>query len=349
MRNEEVKQFRCNHNHSNMEIETIYSRIKDGRIDLNPPYQRAYVFDQTKASKLIESILLNIPIPTIYLADKEDFSQEVIDGLQRLTTIFNFMENKLVLKGLSTWSELNGKTYEDLDPAMQNELKRFPLSVVNFYNNCDPCVKFEIFLRYNIGSEKLKEQELRNCLYRGYFNDQLKTLKDNELILEFFNEGNKDKDRFEIEELILRGLARLNFEKMKVKTNLSVSKSNQLHRFLNCFMYTFKDDKEEVDSMIEEYLELLQTIKNVLGVELFQKSDKQTYKFRYDVVLMAFKDQDKEELLINKNAIKASVYQSIGSLESEKGNSSTQSNVESKVEIIQDAIQEGILNYINYI
>lgn len=352
MSENKIKKFNCTHNHTQIEIESIFTRMQDRRIDLNPDYQRNYVFTKNKASLIIESIFLNIPIPTIYLSDREDNTQEVIDGLQRLSSIYNFMNNQLTLEGLKELPELNGKKWEDLNICEQNAMKRFSLSVVNFYNNCDPHMKFEVFLRYNMGSEKLKEQELRNCLYRGYLNDKLKELKENEMILEFFNESNRDKDRFEIEELILRGLARLNYNKMKdkydkIKTNLdlSINKSSYLKQQLNCFMHTFRNDKEEVDAMIKEYIELLQLIKEILGVEILQKSDKGTYKNRYDVILMAFKNEKDEELIENKDEIKEKVYEVIDELDRlNKGNAASQLKVEEKIEIIQSAIQEGIFH-----
>jgi hypothetical protein len=341
-----LKSFRRRYDRSDTDIETLCNKMKKGIIDLNPDFQRHYVWPNDKASLLIESILLNIPIPNIYLAEKDDSNLEVIDGIQRLTSIYKFMNNELTLKNLKTATELNGKKYKDLDIYQQNWINRFTLSIVTFDNDCDPNMKFEIFLRYNQGSIKLNDQELRNCLFKGYLNDQIKILRNDSFIKSFFNESNKEKDRMEVEELILRGLARINYEKMASKTNLSVAKSNNLSKQLNYFMATFRNDKKVVDDMIQEYLNLLNLMKDVLGVEIFQKSKNGTYRFRYDVILMAFKDMDKEELLNNKDSIRSYVYESIGQLDVERGNSAKQSAVENKIEIIQDAVQEGILNYI---
>ena len=362
MNNKELKSFRRKYDRSDPDIQSLCSRIDDGLIDLNPDFQRNYVWTEEKASLLIESIILNIPIPNVYIAEKEEDNVfEVIDGSQRLTSIYKFINNEFKLQKLEKLPELNGKTYKELSTDDQNWIKRFSLSVVSFDNQCDPDMKFEIFLRYNQGSVALKPQELRNCLFRGYFNDQIKALSNNDLIKDFFNESNneeenkdkkkdKKKDRFEVEELILRGIARINYEKMVANTDLSVSKTNQLQKFLNDFMHTFKNNKEEVDIMIQEYLNLLQTIKDVLGVEMFHKSDTSTYKKRYDIILLAFNKQDKQELLNNKEGIKGSIYEKIGEIdEMTKGNVATQSAVENRLEVIQEAIEEGIHNYINYI
>ena len=358
MSNKEVKSFRRNNERSDTNIATLCSQLDNGEINLNPDFQRKYVWTDDKASRLIESILLNIPIPTIYLVETEEdedeeslsfVTKESLDGTQRVTSIYRYKNNEFALTGLETCPSLNGKKYEDLSVIEQSWFNRYILTIITFYNDSDPNMKYQIFARYNQGSESLTEQETRNCIFRGYFNDQIKKLKEeNELIRNFFNEYNKEKDRMEVEENILRGIARLNFEKMisniedKTKYKVKVSNTMQLQNQLNVFMEMYKNDKEEVDSMICEYLDTLQSIYDVLGKDIVKRNSSQTLLFRYDVLLLAFKEADKEELLQYKASIKEKIYEIAGKLKAGPGNSATQKNAERKIEIIKDAIERGV-------
>lgn len=361
MDDKELRSFRRNYERSDTNIATLCNQLDNGEINLNPDFQRHYVWPVEKASKLIESIILNIPIPTVYLVEVEikeedyeslDFiTKESIDGTQRLTSVYRYVNNEFALTGLETLSSLNGKKYEDLSVLVQNWLNRFTLTIITFDNDCDPNMKYQIFARYNQGSEKLTEQETRNCIFRGYFNDQIKRLKEeNELVRGFFNEYNKDVDRMEVEEIILRGLARLNFEKMvsniddkdKAKYKIKVSKTMQLQDQLNVFINMYKDNKDEVDFMIQEYLDILQLVNDVLGKDIVKRSSKATLVFKYDVLLLAFKDADKEELLQYKSSIKEKIYEIANKLKAGSGNSATQKNAEKKIEIVKDAIEKGV-------
>lgn len=93
---------------------TLVRRINNGTINLQPDFQRGYVWDNHKASKLIESILLGIPLPTIYLAEEANGKEVVIDGQQRLTAVKLFMENEFKLIGIQSFPELNKKLFKEL-------------------------------------------------------------------------------------------------------------------------------------------------------------------------------------------------------------------------------------------
>ena len=167
-------------------IEVLHAKYQRGKLNIQPSYQRQYVWDAKKASLLIESVLLDIPIPIIYLAQNDDGIENVIDGQQRLTSLFSFIEGKFPdgrvfkLTGLNVFGELKGKTYKDLDDAKQEKIRDYSLRVISFTNESDPDLQYEIFQRLNTGSVALNDQELRNCIYRGKFNDILKELSDYE-------------------------------------------------------------------------------------------------------------------------------------------------------------------------
>ena len=97
-------------------VRDLVAMIDDGDIDLDPDYQRNYLWDNKKASLLIESILLNIPIPVVYVAENDDSEWNVIDGLQRLNSLYRFFKNEFKLGRLEVLSELNGLTFHNLPP-----------------------------------------------------------------------------------------------------------------------------------------------------------------------------------------------------------------------------------------
>lgn len=158
-------------------ISDIVSMIKDGDVVLNPDYQRSYLWDNKKASLLVESILLNVPIPVIYVAEEDDSKWAVVDGLQRLNSLRRFFDNEFKLTGLEVLSELKGLQFSTLNPKAARLLKNGILRIILIFKESNPEIKYDIFMRLNRGSIKLSEQELRNCLYLG----KLSFLINNEL------------------------------------------------------------------------------------------------------------------------------------------------------------------------
>ena len=144
----------------------IYHSYKTNELDPRPPFQRGYVWDKKKASRLVESILLNVPFPPIYTSQEEDSSEIVIDGQQRLISLFSFMDekfpndqNKFKLHGLQVLKELNNKSFKELDRNLQKAFEKYGLQTIVTTKDSDIDVKFEIFERLNTGSVKLNDQE----------------------------------------------------------------------------------------------------------------------------------------------------------------------------------------------
>lgn len=162
--------------------------IEKGRIFLQPDFQRySQVWDYKTASQLIESVLLNVPIPPIYVAEEDDGSWNIIDGLQRLTSFKNFYEGKFKLRGLDSLKELNKQSYESLNQNAKSILDNGSLRIILITKESHPEMKYDVFMRLNRGSVKLTEQELRNCLYRGSLNDLIKDLRNNTQLLDILN------------------------------------------------------------------------------------------------------------------------------------------------------------------
>jgi Protein of unknown function DUF262 len=139
-------------------------------IDLEPDFQRRERWPAEKQSALIESFLLNVPVPPVYLAEDEFGQYSVVDGKQRLSAIHAFMVDKLKLKGLETFTELEGLALAELPEDLRNALAIRPyVRVVTLLKQSDPTLKFEVFTRLNRGGEPMLPQELRKVAYRGTF------------------------------------------------------------------------------------------------------------------------------------------------------------------------------------
>lgn len=159
---------------SDFSLATIANMIENNSIDIAPHYQRRDRWNNEKQSALIESFLINVPVPPVYLSEDDYGHYSVIDGKQRITSIFDFLTGKLKLKNLKEFPELNGTTFENLPSQLKNVLTVRPfIRVITLLKQSDPELKYEVFLRLNTGGEKLKPQEVRNVAYSGHINDLL--------------------------------------------------------------------------------------------------------------------------------------------------------------------------------
>ena len=169
------------------------------------------------ANKLIESLLLDVPLPMFYFAEEEGGKVSVIDGQQRLTSIFAFIDDRWTnekngnissfkLSGLKVLSDLNGKSFKDLNEENQNKILYTSVRVVTIKKESNPDLKFEIFERLNTGSTPLNEDEIRNTVYRGSFIDMLAELEEDKIFNELVNKPNF-KNRMLYRGMILRFFA----------------------------------------------------------------------------------------------------------------------------------------------
>ena len=159
---------------ADLSLETLASMVESLAIDTSPEFQRRERWDSAQQSSLIESFLLNVPIPPVYLSEDDFGTYSVIDGKQRLTTIHKFMRDKLKLTELEAFRSLEGAKFSDLPTPLKNALRVRPyLRVVTLLKQSDPKLKYEVFTRLNCGGEPLNPQEIRNVVFRGKLNDLL--------------------------------------------------------------------------------------------------------------------------------------------------------------------------------
>jgi hypothetical protein len=155
---------------SDLSLRTVTSMVESGAVDIKPQFQRRDRWSVKKQAALIESFVLNIPVPPIYLAEDELGTYSVIDGKQRITAISSFLTGSLELRFLEKFPELEGKSFGQLPRLMQHSLDFRPLRAITLLKQSDQDLKYEVFHRLNTGGEVLNPQEIRNVVYRGPLN-----------------------------------------------------------------------------------------------------------------------------------------------------------------------------------
>jgi hypothetical protein len=162
-------------------ISTLPAMIKE-QINLSPNFQRRDRWDEERRSRFIESIIMNVPIPPVFLGEDEYGKYVVLDGRQRLTSINEFMKNTFRLKNLAIWSELNGANFSDLEKRkLAPAITRRFIPAIIVLKESSSIVKYDVFDRLNTGGMIANQMEIRNAIYQGPFNSLLHTLSKNEV------------------------------------------------------------------------------------------------------------------------------------------------------------------------
>lgn len=193
---------------SDFSLSAISEMVTAGSIDIEPKYQRRHRWHDERQSALIESFILNVPVPPVYLSEDEYGEYSVIDGKQRITSIKRFICNELRLDGLERLYELNGMKFSDLPLQIKNALSVRPyIRVITLLKQSNPQLKYEVFLRLNTGGETLAPQEVRNVAYSGALNDLLLELSENQIIrskLKIQGDASNSYRKMDDVELVLR-------------------------------------------------------------------------------------------------------------------------------------------------
>ncbi len=158
-------------------VRALVEDIQADELIVRPTFQRNQVWDRARQSRFVESILLNIPIPTLFFAEDEDKTKVVVDGQQRLLALQHFLENQYPLRGLEVLSLLNGKRFAELTDRQQRIIRNRTLRCQVISARSDSEIRFQVFERLNQGGMPLNAQEVRHCVYRGELNELLHELK----------------------------------------------------------------------------------------------------------------------------------------------------------------------------
>lgn len=253
-------------------LEVLHQKWKNNDFEI-PTFQRGYVWKQAQASKLIESFLLGLPVPPIFLfASKEDARQLVVDGQQRMKTVFYFFDgtfgeptqNKKIifrLKGLSDSSPYFNKTFEELTERDQRRLKNSVLRsfIIQQLDPDDDTSVYHVFERLNTGGTALSNQEVRNCVYRGPFNDLIRSLNTHDCWRSLLGAPKLDSRQKDIE-LILRFMSLLEWQSYQKPLKEFMSKSMKR---LN------KKPKEDLEKLADLFIDTCRRAQEALGSRAF--------------------------------------------------------------------------------
>ncbi len=278
-------QLRIVRSNMDLSLHNLRQSLKDASyINLSPTYQRRHRWDGKKRSQLIESLLLNIPIPPIFLFENDYNQYEIMDGRQRLEAIKDFLDNSYPLRGMEYWPELNRTRFGELPPTIQRGLLRRTISAIVLLaetsrpEDSEIDVRMALFKRLNTGGVNLNPHELRNALYPSPFNEMLQRLARWDTFRETWRIPlYTDEEAEEIPkkvqsnalyktmadcELVLRFFA--------IKETIIDERSGSLRRLLDdCLMQHAKDKPSELESMENEFREVLTFLFKTFGGKPF--------------------------------------------------------------------------------
>lgn len=291
-----------------MSFGEIINMYKDREIIISPEYQRAFRWDEQRQSDFIESILLGIPFPSIFVATNPDGKWELIDGLQRVSTVLAFFnelkdengapypKNGLELVEGSLIKGLKGITIDTLPLEYKLQIKRTPCRVEIILKESEFKMRYELFKRLNTGGEGLSRQEIRNCIFRGLdsrYSNFVAELSNNEIFREIVNISTLNEEMMYYEELVLRYL----------------TLKNQGTRYAQANIQDYMDDylesqcREFNESIVNSDRQLFENIMNVL------KGLKEKYIFKlgrryfttsmYDAIMLSLSEESANLSQIN--------------------------------------------------
>lgn len=246
----------------------------DGDLFITPEYQRVFRWSDFQQTRFIESVLLGIPIPPIFVAEDAKGRWEVVDGLQRISTIFSFFglltsmpeKNNSILSEGEMVKELEGTTIENLPIKLKTTIKRAVcrVEIVRWDSNED--IRYELFNRLNTGASPLSDQEIRNCIFRSYPIDLNQVLRDIAKIPDYeelINPSSRKKEEMFLEELVLRYFA---FKHLDGEFKTTVP------QFLTEFMRSVSNEQLKLNLTVEkdDFILFINFLQNRFGKEVFR-------------------------------------------------------------------------------
>ncbi|MDG6922590.1 MAG: DUF262 domain-containing protein [Nitrososphaerota archaeon] len=271
-------------------LEVLIEKLHHNEIKL-PEFQRRYIWTKEKASGLIESFLLSLPVPPVYLFTRKDGTLLIIDGHQRLQSILRYFDNRWEGESgfkldLGEESELNNKSFTDLSASDQKRLKNSVMRavVIEPLESSDDAM-YDMFQRLNTGGVLLTPQEIRNSVYHGKFNDLLLRLNLDKNWRMVFGKPTED-NRMRDVELILRGIALCH---VGTKVNGDILKyRSSMKSFLNDFMEANQNaDEKWLDATRLLFTRTVEQITDDLGEQPFHLRRLMNAP-TYDAVFVAF-------------------------------------------------------------
>jgi len=275
-------------------------------IQLDPDFQREDIWKQKQQSELIESILMGIPLPVMYFAEDKYGNLQVIDGRQRLTALFKYLNNKFSINSAPILTYLEGKKFKDLEPREQIKLEDYQLIIYIIKPQTPDRVKFDIFDRVNRGGTKLEPQEMRNALYQGKSTRFLKELSQQEVFKKATGNAinsKRMKDRY----YILRYIAFYLYhnKKLKDKEDKLIEYKSDINDFLGKTMEFLNSAPDTLfKELKEKFLFAMENSYNILGKDGFRIPNKNSKKRPMNMALFESLSYLMSFSIIKKNPIK---------------------------------------------
>ena len=283
---------------SDFSLQGLREMVENNTIDLSPKYQRRERWDIGRQSELIESFLLNIPVPPVYLSEENYGIYSIIDGKQRITAVSDYLNNSFELRGLESFRQINGCRFRDLPDELRNALRIRPfLRVITLLKQSEPRLKYEVFLRLNRGGIRLNNQEIRNVAFRGLLNDAIYSASDNDFLkqaLKITGVKSKAYQQMQDAEMVLRFLTlRQNWQ------DFSGSFSRSMDQFM---MHNSEINESRATALMDIFFSAIYRVEKLWGTCAFQRWDGQQWRQQalaglYDAQMIACDQIDNQRFL----------------------------------------------------
>lgn len=273
----------------NIIVREIVGMTERKELHRAPEYQRKFRWDAETESRLVESVLLGLPIPNVFVATNSDGSWEVVDGLQRISTLLHFTttdraileelgkKSALRLEGLRTLERFNGLTLDELPPSIRMSFMKRGIGVTALSDKSDPSTRYATFERLNRGAVALSPQEIRACIYEGPLNSLIRDLAEYAPFTRLVKLQKKDEANATAEELVLKFFAYLND-----RPNFS----GAVDDFLSGYMSKRQDDFD-VTSGRAEFIRAVDALAEIVPGNFLRARTNVTPKNELEAVLVA--------------------------------------------------------------
>jgi len=270
-------------------VRELLSMADDGELHRAPEYQRKFRWDEEDESRLIESLLLGLPVPNLFFATNSDGTWEVVDGLQRVSTLIHYASKSalqmqeidkagpLKLSGLRKLTAFNGLTFDELPAPMRMTFTKRGIGVTALSDKSDPQTRFDTFERLNRGAVALSDQEVRACIYQGPFNSLLRELAHAPAFDALLKLQEADENNATREELVLKFFAYLNARDLF---------RGAVGKFLNDYMEENRSSFD-IDAGRAEFLDVARELEVVVGGRFLRTNTNVTPKNELEAVMVA--------------------------------------------------------------
>ncbi|MCK3684617.1 DUF262 domain-containing protein [Maribellus sp. YY47] len=271
-----------------MSFGEIISMYERDEIIINPEFQRFYRWTDYQKSRFLESVILGIPVPPIFVAEDTNGRWELVDGLQRLSSILSFFGILKTIPEKNNWQlesgdivkSLEGFSQVDLPMKIQLNIKRATCRVEIIKWDSVYDMRYELFNRLNTGGTPLTDQEIRNCIYRGVsskFNDFLKKLASNSKFIMLVDATQQQVSELYLEELVLRFLSMTHNVK-----NISLSMGQHMSEFMRDAVMNENFNYQKYESIFNQTVNIL----HPCGKKIFRSSNNVFATGFYDTIMI---------------------------------------------------------------